>query len=67
MSKTLIIIGLALILVGGSLWLFENLNFTYKNPLDFSYRSENFSFYFPLGTCIIISVFISVLFYLFKR
>ena len=41
MSKTLIIIGLALLLVGGSLWLFENLNFTYKNPLDFSYRSEN--------------------------
>ncbi len=67
MSKILVIIGLTLFLAGGFLWVTEYLNITYKNPLDFSYKSENFNFYFPLGTCIIISVFISVVFYLFKR
>ena len=36
-------------------------------PGDISYRGKNFSFYFPLGTCILISVVLSVLFYLFSR
>ncbi|MEE3035363.1 MAG: DUF2905 domain-containing protein [Bacteroidota bacterium] len=67
MSKALLLIGSVLILAGGFLWFIENLDFTYNNPLDFSYKSENFSFYFPLGTCIIISVLISLAFYLFKR
>ncbi len=67
MSKILVVIGLTLFLAGGFLWIAEYLNITYKNPLDFSYKSENFSFYFPLGTCIIISIVISVFFYLFKR
>ena len=67
MWKILVLIGSVLLLSGGLLWLTENLNFTYKNPLDFSYKGENFSFYFPLGTCIIISGLISLAFYLFKK
>ena len=39
----------------------------YNNPLDFRYKKENFSFYFPLGTSIILSIVFSLLFYLFKK
>ena len=32
----------------------------YKNPLDFSFKKGNFSFYFPLGTSILISVILTL-------
>ncbi|MCA1957380.1 MAG: DUF2905 domain-containing protein [Nitrospira sp.] len=42
-----------------------------KLPGDISYKRENFSFYFPLGTSIVLSVVLSLLFYvlgwLFRR
>ena len=36
-------------------------------PGDFAYRGKNFSFYFPLGTSILISIVLSLLFYLFSH
>jgi hypothetical protein len=36
-------------------------------PGDFSYRGKNVSFFFPLGTSILISVVLSVIFYLISR
>ena len=36
-------------------------------PLDFHYRRDNFSFYFPLGTSILLSVLLSVVFALLHR
>jgi hypothetical protein len=36
-------------------------------PLDFSYRRNNFAFYFPLGTSILISVILTLLFMFFRR
>jgi hypothetical protein len=42
-----------------------------KLPGDISIKRENFSFYFPLGTSLLISVILSLLFYflswLFRR
>ena len=36
-------------------------------PGDISYRGKNFAFYFPLGTSILISVILSLVFYIFSR
>ena len=36
-------------------------------PLDFHYRRDNFSFYFPLGTSILISVVLTLIFSLLHR
>lgn len=36
-------------------------------PGDFAYRGKNVSFYFPLGTSILISVALSAIFYLISR
>jgi len=36
-------------------------------PLDFHYQRDNFNFYFPLGTSILISVILSLLFAVLNR
>jgi hypothetical protein len=36
-------------------------------PGDFAYRGKNFSVFFPLGTSILISVVLSVLFYFISQ
>jgi hypothetical protein len=36
-------------------------------PGDFAYTGKNASFYFPLGTCILISVVLTALLYLLSR
>lgn len=36
-------------------------------PGDISYRSSRFTFFAPLGTCLLLSVVLSLLFYLFSR
>jgi len=43
----------------------------FRNPLDFKIEKENFKFYFPLGTSIIVSIFLTIIlniiFRFFKR
>ncbi|HEX7928427.1 MAG TPA: DUF2905 domain-containing protein [bacterium] len=36
-------------------------------PGDVSIQRESFSFYFPITTCIVLSVVLSLLFWLFRR
>lgn len=47
------------------------LNWVGKLPGDISIRRDNFSFFFPLGTSIVLSIALSLLFYvlswLFRR
>lgn len=66
MAKTLITIGIVLVVLGLCWPLFEKLNFG-RLPGDFVFKSENFKFYFPLTTCIVISVVLSILFWVFKK
>lgn len=66
MGKNLIIIGIVLVCLG-LLWpLFAKLNLG-RLPGDIIIRKENFSFYFPLTSCIIVSVIVSLIFWLFKK
>jgi hypothetical protein len=36
-------------------------------PGDFAYRGKNFSFYFPAASSLVISILLSLLFYLLAR
>jgi hypothetical protein len=36
-------------------------------PGDIRIEKENFSFFFPLGTCLLVSLLLSLLLWLFKR
>ena len=69
LGRTLIITGGIIVLVGVFLAFGPKLPFRIgRLPLDFHYERNNFSFYFPLGTSIVISVILTlVLRFLMKR
>jgi hypothetical protein len=68
LGKMLLGIGLFLVLIGGLVLLAGRLGLPLgRLPGDFSYRGKNVSVFFPLGTSILISVVLSVLFYLIMR
>lgn len=66
MAKVLILVGLALIVVG-LLWLAGERLGLGRLPGDIVVQRENFTFYFPLMTSLIVSVVLSLLLWLFSR
>jgi hypothetical protein len=70
LGKSLIFLGARLLVIGFLLYLAPKvslLNWFGRLPLDFKIERENFSFYFPLGTSIVISVLLSLVFYLLRK
>jgi hypothetical protein len=67
-GKLVLIIGLVLVAVGAVLWRFPSFfGWVGKLPGDISMQKGNFSFYFPVVTCILISIVITLLSWLFRR
>lgn len=66
MAKILITIGIIFVVLGLCWPLLEKMHLG-RLPGDFVFKSGNVKFYFPLMTCIVISVVVSVLFWLFKK
>jgi hypothetical protein len=67
LGKTLIIIGL-LITATGALFLFAGkIPWIGRLPGDIFVKKENFSFHFPLTTCILLSALISLILWLLRR
>ena len=67
LGRALIILGLLLVGIGLFLSYGGKFNFLGRLPGDFRVEKENFSFFFPLGTCLLISLLFSLLLWLFKR
>ena len=67
LGKMLILFGGMLLVVGVLLTLGGKLPWLGRLPGDIVIQRDNFSFYFPLGTCILLSVLLSILFALFRR
>jgi ribose/xylose/arabinose/galactoside ABC-type transport system permease subunit len=63
-AKILIFLGAVLIAAGLVLLLFQKTPFPGRLPGDIVIKRENFTFYFPLATSIIISIVISLILYL---
>lgn len=61
LGRTLIIMGGLLLLVGLLLVLGERIPWLGKLPGDIHIQRENFVFHFPLVTCLILSVILTVL------
>ena len=67
LAKYIIYIGLFITIAGVLIYFFGNyLGWIGKTPLDFSYKSDNMSVYFPFGTMLIISIVLTFIFNLFK-
>jgi Protein of unknown function (DUF2905) len=67
LGKSIIAIGIVLIIVGIIVTLAGKIPGVGKLPGDILIKKENFSFYFPLTTCILLSIILSTFMYLFGK
>lgn len=66
LGKILIISGLLLVGIGLLLTFASKFGYT-RLPGDIRFERENFTFFFPLGTCLLISLLLSLVLWLFRR
>ena len=67
LGKLLVVTGLVLAAVGALLWSGIGRGWLGRLPGDIHYTRGNFSFYFPIVTCIILSVLLTIILRLFRR
>jgi len=66
-GKLFIFIGLLLVVIGIVFIVGNKIPFIGKLPGDIAIERNNFNFYFPLTTCIIISIILSLIFWLLGK
>jgi len=66
-GKIFIFLGIVLILIGLAFMFGDKIPYLGKLPGDIYIKRERFSFFFPITTCIIISIILSILFSIFRR
>jgi len=67
LAKILIFVGLLLLVAGLLLWWLPKFPGFKGIPGDMVFKKENFTFYFPLGTSILLSLLLTLLFYLWRK
>jgi Protein of unknown function (DUF2905) len=67
LGKGLVLVGLLLMAAGALLWALGRVPYLGRLPGDVYIRRGNVSFYFPLATCIILSLVVSVILSLMRR
>jgi hypothetical protein len=68
LGRLLIGFGLLLVAIGAAVLLLGRLGLPLgRLPGDFAWRGKHTAVYFPLGTCILLSVVLSVIFYVLSR
>ncbi len=67
-GKTIIFVGIILIVVGLLIYLFnDKLNWFGNLPGDIKIKRENFSLYFPVTTMILLSIVISLILWFIRK
>lgn len=67
-GKWIILAGLLIVLVGVVIYFFhDHLRWIGRLPGDIRVEKENFRFYFPITTMILLSILVTVLFNLFRK
>jgi hypothetical protein len=67
MGKVVVVLGLSIAAVGLLLWSGVGKGWLGKLPGDIYVSKGSSSFYFPIATCLLISVVLTLLFWLFRR
>ncbi len=67
MAKLLITFGVFLALIGALLLLIGKIPYIGRLPGDIYIQRKNFSFYFPVVTCILLSILLTLIINLFRR
>ena len=68
MGRILVILGVALVVMGGIVMLLGRAGLPVgRLPGDIVYHGKNMTFYFPLASCILISIVLSIVLFLIGR
>ena len=66
-GKALIFFGILLVVLGFIFSVGVKIPWLGQLPGDIYIRRENFTFYFPLTTCLLIGLILTLVLYLFRR
>jgi hypothetical protein len=67
LGRLLILFGVIFVVVGALLTFAGKIPWLGRLPGDIFCKGEHVTFYFPIATCLLISVVLSLLLYLFRR
>ena len=67
LGKMLVVAGLLLAALGAVLWTGFGRTWLGRLPGDIHYSRGNFSFYFPAMTCLLLSLVLTLLLWLFRK
>ncbi len=67
LGRFLVVVGLLIAAAGALLWSGLGKSWLGRLPGDIHYTKGNFTFYFPVLTCILFSVLLTVILWLLKR
>jgi hypothetical protein len=67
LGKLLFVIGLMIAAIGLLLWSGIGRNWLGRLPGDIHYSKGNFSFYFPIVTCLVLSLLLTLLLWIFRK
>jgi hypothetical protein len=66
-GKVLVILGVVLVVAGLVLWKFGSFGPLGKLPGDISVQRGNFSFSFPIVTCLVLSAILTLVMWLLRK
>ncbi len=66
-GKALILLGGVIFLIGLLLLFLPKIPFIGRLPGDIIIKKGNFTFYFPLATCILLSILLTIIFSIFRK
>jgi len=66
-GKALFLLGLVLVVIGAVLWKTGGLGGIRRLPGDVFVEGKNSAFYFPIVTCVIVSVVLTLVGWLLRR
>ena len=66
-GKLLLILGILFVVIGLLLMLGPKIPLLGKLPGDFMVRRGNFTLYFPLATSILLSIVLTLIFFIFRK
>jgi hypothetical protein len=66
-GKYLFIAGLVMAVVGFVIWRTGGLGMIGRLPGDIAVQRPGFSFYFPITTCVVVSIVLTLLMWLLRR
>jgi len=67
LGKLLLILGILFVVIGLFLMLGPKIPLLGKLPGDFVVRRGNFTLYFPLATSILLSIVLTLIFFIFRK